>query len=98
MHLRHQPLEFATKLFNGFADFMISSGNQERMEWIQNYIGMVAILGTQIWWTWQVEASEKTSKVSATWHGKSVSRILYQSIFDLFHMSMTCLYLFDCLL
>lgn len=98
MHLRHQPLEFATKLFNGFADFMISSGNQERMEWIQNYIGMVAILGTQIWWTWQVEASEKTSKVFATWHGKSVSRIVYPSIFDLFHMSMTCLYLFDCLL
>ncbi|CAK8985449.1 unnamed protein product [Durusdinium trenchii] len=29
--------------------------SQERMEWIQNYIGMVAILGTQIWWTWQVE-------------------------------------------
>ena len=98
MHLRHQPLELATKLFNGFADFMISSGNKERMEWIQNYIGMVAILGTQIWWTWQVEASEKTSKVSATWHGKSVSRIVYQSIFDLFHTSMTCLYLFDCLL
>lgn len=59
MHLRHQPLEFATRL-NGFADFMISSGfHQERMEWIQNYIGMVAILGTQIWWTWQVEASGK---------------------------------------
>ncbi|CAJ1332260.1 unnamed protein product [Effrenium voratum] len=29
--------------------------SQDRMEWIQSYIGMVAILGTQIWWTWQVE-------------------------------------------
>ena len=33
----------------------LSNGFKERMEWIQNYIGMVAILGTQIWWTWQVE-------------------------------------------
>jgi dynein heavy chain len=29
--------------------------SQERMPWIQEYIGMVAILGTQIWWTWCVE-------------------------------------------
>lgn len=33
----------------------VGASLQERMEWIQNYIGMVAILGTQIWWTWQVE-------------------------------------------
>jgi dynein heavy chain len=29
--------------------------SKERLPWIQEYIGMVAILGTQIWWTWSVE-------------------------------------------
>lgn len=28
---------------------------EERMEWIKNQIGMVALVGTQIWWTFQVE-------------------------------------------
>jgi len=28
---------------------------KERMPWLQEYIGMAAILGTQIWWTWGVE-------------------------------------------
>lgn len=27
----------------------------ERSKWLQGYNGMVAILGTQIWWTWAVE-------------------------------------------
>ena len=25
-----------------------------RVEWIQEQLGMVAIAGTQIWWTWEV--------------------------------------------
>ena len=25
------------------------------MEWIKNQIGMIALVGTQIWWTFQVE-------------------------------------------
>merc|ERR1719253_1447656 len=28
---------------------------KERTAWLQEYVGMVAILGTQIWWTWAVE-------------------------------------------
>ena len=37
--------------------FIGASGHRliAKSERIQNYIGMVAILGTQIWWTWQVE-------------------------------------------
>merc|ERR1712087_651965 len=31
--------------------------SQERMPWLMSYIGMVAILGTQIWWTWGVEGA-----------------------------------------
>jgi dynein heavy chain len=27
----------------------------ERILWLQEYVGMAAILGTQIWWTWGVE-------------------------------------------
>eukprot|EP00397_Hematodinium_sp_SG-2012_P000029 GEMP01000029.1.p1 GENE.GEMP01000029.1~~GEMP01000029.1.p1 ORF type:complete len:4546 (+),score=1158.20 GEMP01000029.1:32-13639(+) len=30
---------------------------EERLKWVQSYCGMVAILCTQIWWTWQVEDS-----------------------------------------
>ncbi|CAD7925016.1 unnamed protein product [Amoebophrya sp. A120] len=29
--------------------------SEPRIEWLQQYNGMVAILGTQIWWTWVVE-------------------------------------------
>ncbi|CAD7947894.1 unnamed protein product [Amoebophrya sp. A25] len=29
--------------------------SEERVLWLQRYVGMVAILGTQIWWTWLVE-------------------------------------------
>jgi dynein heavy chain len=29
--------------------------NKERVPWLKDYIGMVAILGTQIWWTFGVE-------------------------------------------
>jgi len=29
--------------------------SRERAPWIQEYVGMAAILGTQIWWTWGVE-------------------------------------------
>merc|ERR1719428_633384 len=29
--------------------------NRERIPWLKDYIGMVAILGTQIWWTFGVE-------------------------------------------
>lgn len=27
----------------------------ERENWIEKYLGMVTIVGTQIWWTWRVE-------------------------------------------
>ena len=27
----------------------------EREDWIEKYLGMVTIVGTQIWWTWRVE-------------------------------------------
>lgn len=27
----------------------------ERMKWIEKYLGMVVIVGTQIWWTWKIE-------------------------------------------
>jgi len=27
----------------------------ERIKWIEKYIGMVVIVGAQIWWTWKVE-------------------------------------------
>lgn len=28
---------------------------QQRIEWIFNNLGMIGILGCQIWWTWHVE-------------------------------------------
>jgi dynein heavy chain len=31
--------------------------SQERIAWLQQYVGMAAILGTQIFWTWGVEDS-----------------------------------------
>ena len=30
-------------------------GSQERIAWVVENLGMVAIVGTQIWWTWRVE-------------------------------------------
>ena len=30
-------------------------GSQERVAWVLENLGMVAIVGTQIWWTWRVE-------------------------------------------
>jgi dynein heavy chain len=27
----------------------------ERLKWIEKYLGMVVIVGAQIWWTWKVE-------------------------------------------
>ena len=30
-------------------------GSQERIAWVLENIGMIAIAGTQIWWTWRVE-------------------------------------------
>lgn len=30
-------------------------GKQERIAWVLENLGMVAISGTQIWWTWRVE-------------------------------------------
>lgn len=30
-------------------------GSQERIQWVLENLGMVAIVGTQIWWTWRVE-------------------------------------------
>jgi len=29
--------------------------SKERVPWLQEYVGMVAIVGTQIWWTWGVK-------------------------------------------
>ena len=29
--------------------------NMERTDWIEKYLGMVVIVGTQVWWTWRVE-------------------------------------------
>ena len=29
--------------------------NQERALWVLDNLGMCAIVGTQIWWTWRVE-------------------------------------------
>lgn len=29
--------------------------NKERIPWILENIGMIAIVGGQIWWTWRVE-------------------------------------------
>lgn len=30
---------------------------QERTEWIKGVLGMVSLVGSQIWWTWEVEDS-----------------------------------------
>jgi dynein heavy chain len=27
----------------------------ERLQWIQQYLGMVGLVGSQVWWTWEVE-------------------------------------------
>lgn len=29
-------------------------GQQERVAWVLENLGMIAIAGTQIWWTWRV--------------------------------------------
>lgn len=28
--------------------------NEERQEWITSVLGMVSLVGSQIWWTWEV--------------------------------------------
>jgi dynein heavy chain len=27
----------------------------ERAQWLKNVLGMVSLVGSQIWWTWEVE-------------------------------------------
>jgi dynein heavy chain len=34
---------------------LFTYASQERVPWLQEYVGMAAILGTQIFWTWAVE-------------------------------------------
>lgn len=29
-------------------------GNEERQAWITGVLGMVSLVGSQIWWTWEV--------------------------------------------
>ena len=29
--------------------------NSERVPWVLDHLGMIAIAGGQIWWTWRVE-------------------------------------------
>lgn len=58
---------------------------QERTVWLQEYTGMVAILSTQIWWTWLVEdAFRKVSegdkngmKVELTNQNQQVHDLIY---------------------
>lgn len=33
--------------------------NEERQEWITRVIGMVSLVGSQIWWTWEVRHQKR---------------------------------------
>lgn len=30
-------------------------GKMEREKWLESQLGMIVIVGSQIWWTWRVE-------------------------------------------
>lgn len=32
--------------------------DEERQEWITNVLGMVSLVGSQIWWTWEVKHAD----------------------------------------
>lgn len=34
--------------------------NEERQEWITSVLGMVSLVGSQIWWTWEVRLKVPT--------------------------------------
>ena len=44
-------------VFNYASTFGGGIGPEARIEWINSQVGMVSIMGTQTWWTWEVEDS-----------------------------------------
>jgi dynein heavy chain len=48
-------LEMKKTLHRIMKEATFKYGNQERIAWALENIGMIAIAGTQIWWTWRVE-------------------------------------------
>jgi len=48
-------LEMKKTLHKIMKESVYKYGFQERVAWVLENIGMVAIAGTQIWWTWRVE-------------------------------------------
>jgi dynein heavy chain len=48
-------LEMKKTLHRITKESVFKYGNQERVSWVVENLGMVAIVGTQIWWTWRVE-------------------------------------------
>ena len=88
MHLRHQPLELATKLFNSTLISSVSGadGMDPELHWYGCHPGntdLVDLASGGIGKNIQTVCNAKCR------HGTSVSGIVYKSTFDLFHMSMT---------
>lgn len=48
-------IEMKKTLHRIMKESVFKYGNQERIAWVLDNLGMIAIAGTQIWWTWRVE-------------------------------------------
>lgn len=47
--------EMQSTLHKKTKEGVFNYANKERISWVQEYLGMIAIVGAQIWWTWRVE-------------------------------------------
>jgi dynein heavy chain len=47
--------EMITTLHRTTKEKVFNYASKERVQWVLENLGMVAIVGTQIWWTWRVE-------------------------------------------
>ena len=43
------------RLITKEAIFRYGEAGLSRCEWISQYLGMVGLAGSQVWWTWEVE-------------------------------------------
>lgn len=52
--------------------------NEERQEWITRVLGMVSLVGSQIWWTWEVRHRKNLMHV----HHMLLSKALFDRTVD----------------
>lgn len=57
--------------------------SQSRIEWIIQYLGMVGLLGSQIWWTWEVEDAFNQVKEGEKTAVKQLASKLSRQLSDL---------------